>query len=311
MSTPETIQRILFLSPSVHIYAIPPLTSTKGYTASDWTLPDPRNGNKTRHIFTARLRILETSPVEQPEPDSAGGTTGTSSGSGSGSGKVKIDILLEDPSSGDLFAAAPYTDTGAVEHVLDSARFFVVRVVDGGRRAMLGIGFEERGEAFDFLVGLEEGRKVLGLGDKGEGKGKKDGGGAPGKDYSLKPGERIKVDIGGKMGKVGKGKEEVMSPESEKREDERALFSIAPPPGPGSSLAGGGAGGGVDGGFGIAPPPGGNAGGAGRRRRPQSGIVAGGAEAWAQKGRDQEEEERKRKEAESLGFDDGEFGEFQ
>ena len=34
---------------------------------------------------------------------------------------MKIDILLEDPNSGSLFAAAPYTDPGVVEHVVLSA----------------------------------------------------------------------------------------------------------------------------------------------------------------------------------------------
>jgi hypothetical protein len=295
---PETIQRILFLSSSVHVYAIPPLTSTKGYTAADWTVPDPRNGNKTRQIFTARLRILESSPVDSD----------FSSASTSASPKnVKIDVLLEDPTSGDLFAGAPYTDPGAVEQVLDSARFFVLRVVspEDGRRAMLGIGFEERAEAFDFLVGLEEGRKVLGFGNDGGGSGKgKDAGKKAKKDeekdFSLKPGERIKVEIGrkGERRVVRKEEEAVRSPETERREDERALFSIAPPPPP--------AGGDAEA-FRIAPPPGsagGSGSGAGRRRRPQSGIMSNGVEQL-------KELEEKKKREEELGFDDGEFGEFQ
>ena len=149
---PDAIQRILFIAPSVHIYNIPPLTSTKGYVASSWTAD-----NNKRQIFTARLRILETAiPAFNNEET------------------VKTDVLLEDPSNGQLFAAAPYTVPAVVEQVLDSSRFFALRVQgEGGRKAVLGIGFEERSEAFDFSVALQEVRKTLGIEDDGKAGGKR------------------------------------------------------------------------------------------------------------------------------------------
>lgn len=52
-----------------------------------------------------------------------------------------------------VFAKADY-DPGkpCVEAVLDSSRYFVVRVEDNGRRAYIGMGFLERTDSFDFSM---------------------------------------------------------------------------------------------------------------------------------------------------------------
>jgi hypothetical protein len=244
----DALQRVLFVARSVHVYAIPPLTSMKGYTAADWTTPDPATG-KTRQIFTARLRTLETAlPVSDTNQQE----------------KVKTDILLEDPDNGSLFAAAPYTDIGAVEHVLDSSRFFVLRVVGEGRKAILGIGFEDRSEAFDFGVALQETRKILGFveGSSSSGEKPQNTGVSPDpqpdqasstKDYSLKPGQTISVNVGRRRPADTR---DMVSPTTAAKEEEKALFSILPPPPPaasGTSIASG-------------DQP-------GRRRRPTSTII--------------------------------------
>jgi adaptin ear-binding coat-associated protein 1/2 len=257
----DAIQRILFLAPTVHIYNIPPLTSTKGHVASTWTT-DP-----SRQIFTARLRILETAI---PKGDSE---------------TVKIDILLEDPSSGDLFAAAPYTTPNVVEQVLDSSRFFAVIVQgEGGRKAVLGIGFEERSEAFDFSVALQEVRKTLGLQTVAERK--VAGGKGPGgkekvpeekRDFSLKEGQTIMVSIGGRAGKGRRS--EVKGGFSGEETGKDSLG--------GSSLLAPSAGGGL-----LPPPP-------------------SAQEIKAQKRLSQTMNMTTSESIEDLGFDDGEFGEFQ
>ncbi|KAJ9148908.1 Adaptin ear-binding coat-associated protein 2 [Pleurostoma richardsiae] len=271
---PDAIQRVLFVASSVHVYNIPPLTSTKGYTAATWT-EDPR-----RHIFTARLRVVETAVPSQ-----------TPGGGGAGAGDedetVKTDVVLEDPSTGQLFAAAPYTDPGAVEPALDSSRFFALRVQDpSGRKAVLGFGFEERSAAFDFGVALQEAGKSLGLGGSASG----GGGVAQGqnaakaaaqareeekRDYSLKEGETITVNLGGtRFGRRAGGRpqqEETAGPAAD-----LSSFSLPPPPSAAASRSSGSS-------FLPAPPS-------------------------ARDVRSQQETEKKT--AQELGFDDGQFGEF-
>ena len=268
MSTPElppdAIQRVLFIAGSVHVYNIPPLTSTKGYTAATWTAD-----NNKRQIFTARIRIIETAI---PTPDGSGE-------------KLSTDVLLEDPSSGQLFAAAPYTDPSAVEAALDSSRFFAVRVVgDGGMKAVLGIGFEERSEAMDFGIALQEAMKVHRMEDATGLKSQKGSKAAElpqkevKKDFSLKEGETIYVDIGSK-GRRRKAPD--ITPD--KAKEEQALFSIAPPP----YVEKGGGDGGV---LPFLPPPPGNPSRRSEKRRSRSEFGTPAADS---------------------GFDDGEFGEFQ
>ena len=172
---------------------------------------------------------------------------------------------------------------------MDSSRFFALRVQgEGGRRAILGIGFEERSDAFDFGVALQEVRKVLGMND-----------GVPGtpgrkveavkverkKDWGLKEGQMLHVDIGGRG---------VRRREGEWEGDEKGFSG-----GDEGEATGGGkgkgwieppSGGGISGGFGLLPPPPPPASSRGERRRST---------------------EVNAKKLEEMGFDDGEFGEFQ
>jgi hypothetical protein len=288
---PDAIQRVLYVTPKVHIYRIPPITSTKGFNAATWTQ------NPKDLIFTCRLRILETaipppasSPPETPE-------------------KVSTTILLEDPNSGQLFAAAPYTSPAVVEQALDSSRFFAIRVVgDGGMKATLGLGFEERPEAFDFGVCLQDVRRVLGMDGEPAASAQKSGKrvGASGKaaiatpssdikrDYSLKEGETIKINLGGRIRRNQNVNGEDGEDDGGKGKNMASLFSIAPPPNSFSNL------GGV---MPFLPPPPGAAEVKAGRRRPQSAAT----EEIPPQPVAQEEQPS----AANMGFDDGEFGEFQ
>ncbi|KAK0944665.1 hypothetical protein LTR29_003892 [Friedmanniomyces endolithicus] len=242
----SSYQRILFVTNSVHVYGIPPITSNKGFSAGSWTSPTQPTA---KEIFTARLRVIETTQDSQ----------------------MKVDIALEDSNTGDLFAAAPYTSSAVVQQANDSSRFFVVRVQgERGMKATLGVGFKDRSPAFDFSIALTEARKVLGMEGAGEsglssagrsGHGKGKGEQESKVDFSLKEGEKIHIQVGAKGRRPAPGNARAAS------NDGTALFSIAPPPPAGKSHD-------------EHPHP-----------VPPSDVAG--------------------KSAKDLGFDDGEFGEFQ
>ncbi|GAV73776.1 DUF1681 domain-containing protein, partial [Cephalotus follicularis] len=74
--------------------------------------------------------------------------------------RERCEILLEDPNFGELFIAcfmSPGQREAAVESVLDSSLYVVLRIEDGsGKHAFIGLGFVERNEAFDFNVALSD-----------------------------------------------------------------------------------------------------------------------------------------------------------
>uniref|UniRef100_A0A4W2EY00 NECAP PHear domain-containing protein n=1 Tax=Bos indicus x Bos taurus TaxID=30522 RepID=A0A4W2EY00_BOBOX len=118
-------ESVLCVKPDVHVYRIPPRATNRGYRAAEWQLDQPS--------WSGRLRITAKGQVAY--------------------------IKLEDRTSGELFAQAPVDQFPgtAVESVTDSSRYFVIRIEDGnGRRAFIGIGFGDRGDAFDFNVALQD-----------------------------------------------------------------------------------------------------------------------------------------------------------
>ena len=233
---------ITVLTHPVHVYSIPSdvVPSKAGYAASSWT-DDPKN-----HIFTARLRILETSYTPEPTQNSPADQTQDPDP------VLKVDILLEDPNTAALFAAAPYVNKAVVEPTTDSSRFFTLRVQDPKSKvkATLAIGFEERSDAFDFGVALQEAAKSLGwqgtATEKGDSTtGDKATAQAEARDYSLKEGETITINLKGtrfgrRAGQTQGGGEGGEAKQQEQEEGKPlAAFALAPPPPPppGSSAA--------------------------------------------------------------------------
>lgn len=118
-------ESVLCVKNEVFVYNIPPRQSNRGYRAADWKLDSPD--------FTVRMRIVAKGR--------------------------NVTIKLEDKTSGELFAQCPveaYPGV-AVEAVMDSSRYFVLKLTgDGGRAAFVGIGFQDRADSFDLNVALQD-----------------------------------------------------------------------------------------------------------------------------------------------------------
>ncbi|KAM6565117.1 hypothetical protein CsatB_025115 [Cannabis sativa] len=127
----ESFEHTLLVVREVAVYKIPPRSTSGGYKCGEWLQSDK--------IWTGRLRVVSC--------------------------KDRCEIRLEDPNSGELFAACfvnPGQRETSVETVLDSSRYFVLKIEDGnGKHAFIGLGFSERNEAFDFNVALSDHEKYV------------------------------------------------------------------------------------------------------------------------------------------------------
>lgn len=127
----ESFEHTLLVVREVSVFKIPPRPTSGGYKCGEWLQSDK--------IWSGRLRVVSC--------------------------KDRCEIRLEDPNSSDLFAACfigPGQRENAVESVLDSSRYFVLKIEDGtGKHAFIGLGFSERNEAFDFNVALSDHDKYV------------------------------------------------------------------------------------------------------------------------------------------------------
>jgi len=166
----DEIESILYICREVSVYKIPPLKANEGHRAGDW-------GDLAKPLWKGRLRIIEKS---------AGAT-----------------LQFEDTQTGELFASTTYDpQKPSVEAVLDSSRYFVVRVEDAGKKAYIGMGFAERTDSFDFNVSLQDYTKrfFARLNPEPDATEKQTSQASlgPKKDYSLKDGQTFSISIPGR-----------------------------------------------------------------------------------------------------------------
>ncbi|KAF8275275.1 hypothetical protein EI94DRAFT_1793884 [Lactarius quietus] len=175
----DEIESILYIAREISVYRIPPLKANEGHRAQEW-------GDLSQPLWKGRMRIVEKS--------------------------TSVYLLFEDAQTGELFARALYEPSApSVEAVLDSSRYFVVRVEDNGRKAYIGMGFAERSDSFDFNVALQDYTKrwkacmnpPLSTVDEATLSPHIPPG--PKKDYSLKEGQTFSISIPGRSGKLEDG----------------------------------------------------------------------------------------------------------
>ncbi|XP_065891198.1 adaptin ear-binding coat-associated protein 2-like [Dysidea avara] len=159
-------ESISLVKPEALVYNIPPRQSIKVVRAADWNLAEPD--------WVGRLKVVAKGE--------------------------NCFIKLEDKNTGELFAICPVRSFPGtdVEPVSDSSRYFVLKLEDtSGQHAFVGMGFSDRGDAFDFNVALQDHFKWV---KQSKEIVKEQQNPAPAKDYSLKQGEKIKINIGALKG---------------------------------------------------------------------------------------------------------------
>lgn len=149
------MERVVFACREVHVYRVPQSQLVQArFLCQEW---------EGEHLFTGRCRVVEEE-------------------------EGQVWIRLEDRLSGELFAESSLDESGRPRHVVDSCRYFVLQVKDRmtQRKAFLGIGFEQRGEAFDFLASLDDAKRQK-MDEQIEPP-------AP-KDFSLKQGQKLRLSL--------------------------------------------------------------------------------------------------------------------
>lgn len=243
----ECIERTLAVFREVAAYKIPPRMGSGGVKSGDWLVDDK--------IFTGRLMVVDC-------------------------GKA-CELRLTDGNTGELFAVCPVgvgERMTCVEPAADSSRNFVIRVVDptSKRHAFLGMGFPERGDAFDFNVALADWEKHTQRQEASAASGTAGSAAlpaAPQQDFSLKAGETISVKTvkplgsGGLLSSLGQFSSSAGSGGGSA--GGAAMLGLPPPPLPSGS------------GSGLLPPPpmpAGSSGGFGRPPPPSGGSVSGSSD---------------------------------
>ena len=119
----ELLEYVLLSKRECFAYGVPPATSAGGFKAVDWGTC----------IWKGRCQVCSK-------------------------GDVLIVKLLEQ--DGTLFAACPVPVNAplesAIERTTDSSRYFVLKLERAGRKALMGFGFEQRNDAFDFNATIQD-----------------------------------------------------------------------------------------------------------------------------------------------------------
>lgn len=155
LKDPTIVERVRATIQNAHVFKLPPKQSASiGWRGADWK----------EKVWQGTVKVVERGDL--------------------------TSVLLVDRSQGSIFAVCPVKE-GAVDRCVDSSRYFVLRIENAnGRHMFIGLAFNERNDAFDFNISLEDAKRER---EQEKNPVKIDFG--PRKDYSIKEGEKIKVAI--------------------------------------------------------------------------------------------------------------------
>lgn len=208
----EPAELVLFQVSECYVYLIPPRKTAASYRADEWDI--------NKWAWEGTMKVVSK-------------------------GEECI-IRLEDKTSGELYARAFLRDGDPhpVEPVIDSSRYFVLRVEEniGGRlrHAFIGIGFRERPQAYDFQAALHDHMKYLNKKKTAE-EMEHQFQHTSSVDYSLKDGETLVLQLNNKGGRSVRSKffEQGLNnlPDQKEKGKKEVAISIKPPPPPPSPLS--------------------------------------------------------------------------
>mmetsp|Transcript_7209 Transcript_7209/g.15707 ORF Transcript_7209/g.15707 Transcript_7209/m.15707 type:complete len:743 (-) Transcript_7209:269-2497(-) len=185
----------LFHKREVMVYRVPPAASAAGHKAGDWSAS----------IWKGRLEVVATG--------------------------AELAIRMLESSSGELFAQC-LVPSGEqhkfVEPVTDSSRYFVLKICNGQRHALIGLGFEQQNDAFDFKCVLSDFKRSSVAVDREVAAESAD---TPSRDLSLKEGEKLTVSLKGLQTRRREGAATAARP----RDEQTTLLVPAPPAPPRSA----------------------------------------------------------------------------
>jgi len=179
------VESLLWTCKECYVYQIPPLKNESGHRANDWDV--------NKWLWSGTIKVVAKGNV--------------------------LNVLLVDNTTLELFATCPVTEPGskAIDPVVDSSRYFVLRIDDGkGRHAFIGMGFRDRNFSYDFNAtlqdhwkGVERQKEADVLRAEMEARAATE----PMRDLSLKDGEKlsIKVNVPGKSASAPKKPRELGS----------------------------------------------------------------------------------------------------
>lgn len=136
----NSIEQKVLQAKECFVYKVPPLKSASGHRAEDWNLATP--------LFTGLLRVFQADEKLRLAIYSYKDSKSLASTDDNLQLFGECPIFLK--AHGDI---APFVDA-----VIDSSRYYVVRIKDpkSERFTHIGIGFRERDTAFDFKSALND-----------------------------------------------------------------------------------------------------------------------------------------------------------